>query len=89
MPPQIEVSFKSGKEILFNPFKKNQDETILKLKAKYKTEKVVATLSEKYSDLRQAKGQEIAIANLIVNFFMFANIRDKRKFFIWGLYRFV
>lgn len=57
---QIEVSFKSGKEILLNPFKKNQDETILKLKAKYKTEKNVTTLSEKYSDLREVKGKEIA-----------------------------
>jgi exonuclease SbcC len=69
---QIEVSFKNGKEILLNPLKKNNDETILKMRAKYNGEKIVSKLLEKYSDLREAKGQEIAeieSIKLVIPFF--------------------
>lgn len=56
----IDAQFKKGKETIPNPFKKNLEDTIQKQRAKHKGEKDTAILSKKYSDLREAKGHEIA-----------------------------
>lgn len=55
---QLQFQFKSGKEVFENPFKKNQDDKILKCRDKYKGESDIQKLTIKYSDLREAKGQE-------------------------------
>lgn len=55
----LEFQFKSGKETIDNPFKKNQDEIIAKSRAKYRAENDVQTLSLKNNSLFQSKGQEI------------------------------
>ncbi|OFY85374.1 MAG: hypothetical protein A3F72_03665 [Bacteroidetes bacterium RIFCSPLOWO2_12_FULL_35_15] len=55
----IDVPFKNGKEIITNPSRSNQNDIIQKLKAKYKSENEIKTLSDKYSDLREEKGKEI------------------------------
>jgi DNA repair protein SbcC/Rad50 len=54
---QLEFQFKSGKEVFENPFKKNQDDKILKCRSKYKGDSDIQKLISKYSDLRETKGQ--------------------------------
>lgn len=55
----LELNFKTGKEAFDNPFKKNQDDTIAKSRAKYRAEKDAQALSDKINGLFQSKGQEI------------------------------
>ena len=55
----LDLHFKTGKETFDNPFKKNQDDTIAKTRAKYRVELNVQALSDKINGLFQSKGQEI------------------------------
>jgi hypothetical protein len=55
----LELTFKSGKEIFDNPFKKNQEDKTTKFKNKYKNEIDNQELTKRENALFQSKGQEI------------------------------
>ena len=55
----LELPFKSGKEIFDNPFKKNQEDKTTKFKNKYKNEIDIQELIKRENTLFQSKGQEI------------------------------
>lgn len=55
----VDLPFKNGNETIQNPFK-NQEDKIQRLKTKYKSENDTQKLADKYSDLREQKGNKVS-----------------------------